>query len=187
MNLFKSTLLFSILSLSTLSLSAAPYCDESRENHSNRRCRSSTLKKIQNSELDEVLREGIETLSRRISERHITELNSNYIAFIHASKACYEKNEAGLFTADLAGSTHCAGIRDSHLARSLEIYARMEKTTVKELSLRAERNPESLYDLISFLKHQTQDNLDRTNDVWHQIYSELRKSGAPRKSKATGS
>lgn len=184
MNLFKSTLLIFSLSLTTFTAVAAPYCDGAWEDHSDKRCRNFRISKMQGDALNATLGEGVATLSRRINEKHITDEDSNYIAFVHASKVCYDTNEAGEYSADLSGSKQCAGIRNSNLSRSLEVYARMERTNVKALSIRAEQNPESLNDLINFLKHQNEDNLDRTNDIWHQVFNEMRKAGIRRKGKA---
>ena len=187
MSLIKLAVLFFSISMAALVASAAPYCDGAWEDHSDKRCRRIRPVLSQNAEINAALGEGLATLSRRISENHVVSENSNFIAFIHASKACYDTNEAGEFTADLAGSKKCAGIRSSNLSRSLAIYAQMEKTTINALSLQAEHDPASLNVLINYLKLQNQDNLDRATEIWINIYLDVRKSGLRRKIKTSRS
>ena len=167
----KISLLLMAFGLFATSASATPYCDGTFDDHLNQQCIRSRLISIRkNTAINAALSERVIVLSKHLFHGIRSQNDSNYFAFIHAAKACYDVNEAGEFTADLAGVKFCASIRNSNMSRSLAIYAQMTKTNLKVLAKAVETDPESFNDLVIFLRSQTQENLDRTDYIWKTIY-----------------
>lgn len=168
----KTSLAFVSIGFIASTSTSAPYCDGSFDDHLDHRCPPRLVFLQTSPAANAALADSVSSLSKRISETAPSNSNSdsNYLAFVNAAKACYDTNDAGEFTADLAGFKKCAFIRNSHLSMSLTIYATMTKTNIKNLARTVEMNPDSLGDLIVFLRSQTEENLDRTNHVWKAIF-----------------
>lgn len=130
----KTSLVFLAPGLIAFNVYSAPYCDGSFDDHLDRRCPPRLVSLQKSSNVNAAMIEGVNRLSKRMSENLNSKSDSNFLAFVHAAKACYEVNESGEFLADLAGSKACPSIRNSHLSQSLSIYARMTKTNIKDLA-----------------------------------------------------